>query len=103
MIAESLGIPAANIFVEGDALHSNENVIYGLRLAQKLGFKNVAVATDPYQSLFIKKFVLKNKMEVALLPLSVDSIPIFKEIELPKIDAQKVFVQNFVPLKDRKQ
>ena len=103
MIAESLGIPAANIFVEGDALHSDENVIYGLKLALKLGFKNVAVATDPYQSLFLKKFVVKNKMEVALLPLSVDSMPIYKDIELPKVDSRKVFVENFVPLKDRKQ
>ncbi len=103
MIAEALGIPAENIFVEGDALHSNENVIYGLRLALKLGFSNVAVATDPYQSLFLKRFVMKNKMKVALLPLSVDSMPIYRDIELPKVDSRKVFVENFIPLKDRKQ
>ncbi len=103
MIAEAWGIPAEKTFVEGNALHSTENVIYGLQLAKALGFTNVAVATDPFQSLFLKRFVYRKKLNVSMLPLSVDSMPVYNSFELPKVQAEKVFVENFIPLKNRKK
>lgn len=101
MIAEAWGIPAQNTFVEGNALHSIENVIYGLQLADSLGFKHVAVATDPFQSLLLQKQTKQEKIYIALLPMSMKLIQFYSQVTLPKIDAERALVKNFVPLKYR--
>lgn len=47
LMAEAMGIPPHHTFIEDKALHSSENVAYGIQLAHHLGFKNIAIATDP--------------------------------------------------------
>ena len=58
--ADSLGISSENTFSETEAEHSTENVIYSLKIAKKMGFKKIAVATDPYQAIMLKSFIQKN-------------------------------------------
>ncbi len=41
----ALGVPAARIVLERDALHSDENVYYSLLLARQLGYDRLAVAS----------------------------------------------------------
>lgn len=101
IIADSLGIPSTNTFSEENALHSTENITYGLQMASSLGFKKVAVATDPYQSIFLSSMYEKISPSLAFLPLNVDSINSFKKL-LPYVNVKAAFVQNFIPLEKRK-
>jgi len=103
--AESLGIPAANTFAETKAEHSTENIYNGVQLARKLGFKKIALATDPFQNAMLSSFV-KRRLK------GVDAIPvIFKRIfkdkneytQLPKVNVEIAHVdeRQFIPLHAR--
>ncbi len=41
-----LGVPPERIVLERDALHSDENVYYSLRIAEQLGFATLAIASN---------------------------------------------------------
>ncbi|MBI9052936.1 MAG: YdcF family protein [Bacteroidales bacterium] len=43
MYGKALGIPPENIYTETNAEHSVENVYYSFQIAQKLGFKKIAL------------------------------------------------------------
>jgi len=47
----ALGVPADRIYVEPDALHTDENVFNSLRIAQKKGFTRLGVASERSQAL----------------------------------------------------
>jgi hypothetical protein len=57
--AQALGVPAQHIFYDTLARHSTENVYYSYLLAKQLGFKELALATDPFQSIMLKTFTRK--------------------------------------------
>ena len=101
IMADSMGIPSRNIFVESRAEHSSENVDFGIRLARQLGFKKIAVATDPFQSHFIKRFLDVCKIKVALVPFPLQMMPLYQKRTVPHIDARDAFVKNFVPIEKR--
>lgn len=101
IMADSMGIPSRHTFIEDKALHSNENVVYGLALAQSMGFKNVAVATDPIQMMVLKKYTRDNHAHVSMLPFSIKSMAAYYKAPFPKVNAEDAFVENFVPLKQR--
>jgi hypothetical protein len=42
----ALGVPADRIFLESNALHTDENMFYSLQIARAQGFRTVAVASD---------------------------------------------------------
>lgn len=46
----ALGVPADRVHREPEALHTDENVAYSLRLAETLGVDTVAVASDSWQA-----------------------------------------------------
>lgn len=100
MIAEKMGVPAQHIFSEIKAQHSKENVYYGWLMAQQMGFKKIALASDPYQALFLKGFVEKNMPGMGILPISIDSLKYFSAA-VPTVDAANAFVKNFTPLNKR--
>ncbi len=100
LIAEAMGVPAQNVFAETKAEHGKENVYYSWLMAQKLGFKKVALAADPYQAFFLEGFIETNLPEMGILPIAVDSL---KKLYLPvpAIDPSPAFVKDFVPLNKR--
>lgn len=100
-ISARMSIPSQHTFAETRALHSTENIDYGLQLADSLGFKKVAVATDPFQTFFLERHVKKNHLPVALLPFDLDSFKAYEHLFLPFYDARGVQIPNFVPLKER--
>lgn len=100
MIAEKMGVPQQNIFSEIKAEHSKENVYYGWLMARKMGFKKIALATDPYQALFLKGFIEKNMPDMGILPISVDSLKYFSP-PVPVVDASTALVRDFIPLNKR--
>lgn len=103
MIADSLGIPTQHTFVEAEAQHSTENVEYGYALAQKLGFCKIAVATDPFQNLFLKNFAGRHNVPLPFLSFSIDSMPEYTKQSIPRVNHEDAYVMNFIPLKDREQ
>ncbi|MBA3705825.1 MAG: YdcF family protein [Bacteroidetes bacterium] len=98
--ADSLGISSVNTFSEIKAEHSTENVIYSLQLAKKMGFKRIAVATDPYQAIMLKNFIKRKCPEVEVITIEYNKIHL-KTSPWPDIDASSAYVNNFVPLGDR--
>jgi len=103
IMADSMGIPTRHTFIEDKALHSNENVFYGVKLASSMCFKNIAVATDPIQTFIIKKITQKKYQQISFLPFNFTAMPGFYKGSIPKINASDAFVENFVPLKQREQ
>lgn len=102
MIAEAMGVPAANVFAESKAEHGKENVYYSWLLAQKLGFKKVALAADPYQAFFLEGFIQTNLPDMGILPMAVDSLKKYY-LPLPRIDPSATYVKDFVPLNEREK
>ena len=100
LIAEAMGVPAEHVFAETKAEHGKENVYYSYLMAQKLGFKKVALAADPYQAFFLEGFIQTNLPDMGILPIAVDSL---KKLYLPvpAINASPAFVKDFVPLNKR--
>ncbi len=101
LYAQALGVPKEHILTETQAEHSSENLYYSYQLAQENGFKRIAIATDPFQARFLKRFVKKMKgVQIDFLPIQYDVIR-NKDLNTPTIDAQQAFVQDFESLPDR--
>ena len=98
--AEAIGIPRKNLFTEEKAEHSTENVYYSYRIARELGFTKIALATDPYQTSYMRKFIRNFELPVYLLPTVLDTLRILDMPE-PKIDVSNTIQANFVKLSDR--
>jgi len=86
LYSQALGIPKENIYTEEKAEHSTENVYYSYYLCKKYGFKNIALATDPYQTNNLNRYIIKNNFDIKILPIQFDSVVILKTKE-PVIDA----------------
>ena len=98
IFADSLGIPPSHTFAETQALHSNENVYFGFKMAHSLGFKKVALATDPFQSWMYELFSKTYKDGLPRLPLALSRLRGFNK-PLPPINAQAALVKDFIPVK----
>jgi uncharacterized SAM-binding protein YcdF (DUF218 family) len=101
--AKQMGIPEEHIFVEDSAEHSTENLFYGLALCHRLGFKKVAVATDPFQSGMIAFLTNRDKLPVDFIPAMVETVAVkyWKTFQF-NINDKAAFREDFVPLVERK-
>ncbi|MBI1288032.1 MAG: YdcF family protein [Flavobacteriales bacterium] len=99
--AEKLGIPAEHIFTEERAEHSTENVFYSYYMAKDLGFRNIALATDPFQTKMVKSFAKKKKLDIAYVPAIFDTIHAYYADVTATIDPTWAEVDNFVALPER--
>lgn len=101
--AVALGIPKEHIYSETRAEHSTENVYYSYKLAGKLGFKTIAIASDPFQTRLLRKFT-RNKVSntIGLIPMVMDSIAALEpEMKDPEINPEKAYQMDFVNIKNR--
>ena len=103
LIAQKLGVPCDNIFIERNAESSLQNIAYGKKLAQTMGFERIAVATDPFQMIYLKQYLSKNEPDIAKLTMNLDSLKTWykNKTTLPSINTSIAYVEDFVPLKDR--
>jgi uncharacterized SAM-binding protein YcdF (DUF218 family) len=101
MYMKELGIASNHIFCETKAEHSTENVVYSLRMAEKLGFKKIAIATGPFQSAFLSTYVEEHSLPVSFIPLSLISLGDADPVILPTIDPSAASVDGFISLLDR--
>lgn len=100
LYAEAAGVPGKNIFTEEKAEHSTENVWYSWKMAKALGFKRIALATDPYQSGMLRGLIKDYTPDVMSLPIQFEKIDASNKI-LPPIDPTSAHVSPFVALPDR--
>lgn len=102
LYAQALGIPKDHIFTEEKAEHTTENIYYSYYLAKEMGFKNIALATDPYQTNNLHSFLKKYKLEIKVLPIQYDTMYVMVRNE-PKINSTWALVDtaSFVSIKNR--
>ncbi|MCV9385350.1 YdcF family protein [Reichenbachiella ulvae] len=105
MYAQELGIPDSVIYTEIRAEHSTENIYYGYKKAQNLGFKKVALATDPFQASMLEDFI-KEKIsnEVGIIPFVIDTMTTLNtdSLQLSITDRDSLaYDQDFVSIEDR--
>lgn len=98
--ATQLGIPKEHIFLESHAEHSTENLYYSHKLAKLLGFKKIALATDPFQSKLLHRYAKQHFIKISYIPAVMDSV-VGQNIPDPIIDKEKLKVKNFVSLPER--
>ena len=103
LYAVALGIPRGHVFSETRAEHSTGNVYYSYKLALNLGFKKIALASDPFQTRMLRKFTReKVSASIDLIPMVEDYLPA-KEAEMkdPVINPGSAYQENFISLKKR--
>lgn len=100
VMADSLGIPSDRTFSETKAEHSTENVYYSWKMAQALGFRKIALATDPFQSRMLKSFVKRYCPGVKSIPIVFEKLEMDSQV-LPAIDTTSAYVVDFVSIMKR--
>jgi len=101
MYAIASGIPEQHVFSETKAEHSTENLVYSYRMAKKMGFEKIAVATDPGQAGSLKTYAWDYSMPVVFIPIVYDSLRRFAIDTAIHIDPSSAFVSGFVALPQR--
>jgi uncharacterized SAM-binding protein YcdF (DUF218 family) len=99
--AKQLGIPEESIFTEEQAEHSTENVYYSYYMAKDLGFKKIALATDPFQSKMVRSFAKKKKLDLKYIPAIFDTVHAYYSDVRIRIDPTWAEVEDFVSLTER--
>lgn len=104
LYGEKLGIPKENIYTEIKAEHSTENIYYSWKKSRKLGFSNIALASDPFQTRMLRRFTRKLVSEdVAFIPIVYDTLKQLQAINPdPVIDYKKAYVVDFKALPKKK-
>ncbi len=102
LYAKEIGIPDSNIFIESKAKHSTENIYFSYKKAKKLGFDKIALASDPFQSGLLKRFIRKNvDPSIGVIPFVFDSLKIVENNldELNILDSI-AYEPNFISIKE---
>lgn len=100
LYAQKLGIPKEHIYYDTLARHSTENAYYSYLLAKQLGFKTVALATDPFQSALLKRFTISRfSTTMYHLPFVMDSVKAYSNLS-PVIDPSSARKNDFVSIMD---
>lgn len=95
LYAEALGTPKEHIYIEDKAEHSTENIYNSYLLAKKLGFKKIAVASDPFQSNLLMRFTKRRfKLPIAHIPYVIPILSTIDDVS-PKINPDSAKVDNF--------
>jgi hypothetical protein len=103
LYAEAIGIPKEHIFAEAKAEHSTENLYYSFKKAKQLGFKKIALASDPFQTKLLRKFARKKiSDEIEFIPFVKDTLKAMEPSMVdPEIDYKKAFKQDFKSITGR--
>ena len=103
LYAEAIGIPRKHIYTEIKAEHSTENIYYSYQRARQLGFKKIALASDPFQTKMLTQYTFsKVSPEVAFLPIVFDTLKAMEpQMTDPGINYQKAYNKDFVSITKR--
>jgi uncharacterized SAM-binding protein YcdF (DUF218 family) len=103
MYAVAIGIPKDHIYTETKAQHSTENIYYSYKKAKKIGFQNIALASDPFQTKMLKSFIRRKlNRDVDIIPFVNDTLKAMQpEMVDPAINYNEAYMDGFVSLPDR--
>ena len=99
--AQKLGIPKEHIFYDTLARHSVENLYYSYLLAKQLGFKSLALATDPFQSGLLKSYIRRRfGTPIYRLPFITDTLAAYNHLNpvLEKSEYRPLKQKDFVSI-----
>lgn len=98
LYAQELGVAKEHIFYDTLAKHSTENVYYSYKLAKHLGFKRLALATDPFQSVMLKGFTRKRFQSfIQHIPIIFDLIKPMNNLN-PDINESIAYKPSFISI-----
>jgi uncharacterized SAM-binding protein YcdF (DUF218 family) len=100
IMADSLGIPSDKTFSETKAEHSTENIYYSWKMAKAMGFKKIALATDPFQAGTLRRFIKKYCPDMQPIPIIMGTLDLNHRV-LPGINDSSAFVKDFVSITER--
>jgi uncharacterized SAM-binding protein YcdF (DUF218 family) len=103
MYAIALGIPKEHVFSETRAEHSTENIYYSHLKAKQLGFRKVALASDPFQTKLLRRFTRRRVgKDVAMLPMVLDTMKMLQaSMADPTIDFTPAYKNDFISIKQK--
>ena len=103
LYGEAIGIPRENIFTETKAEHSTENVYYSYHKAKKLNFNHIALATDPFQTKMLRRFVRKKvSKDIDCIPIVFDTLKTMESTMIdPIINFDSLKVKDFKSLPEK--
>ena len=103
LYGEAIGIPHENIFTETKAEHSTENIYYSYQKAKKLNFNHIALATDPFQTKMLRKFVRKKvSKDIDCIPMVLDTLKTMESTMIdPTINFDTLKVKDFISLPEK--
>jgi len=102
--AQKLGIPKEHIFYDTLARHSVENLYYSYLLAKQLGFKSLALATDPFQSGLLKSYIRRRfGTPIYRLPFITDTLAAYNHLNpvLEKSEYRPLKQKDFVSITEQ--
>jgi DUF218 domain len=103
LYAVKMGIPKEKIFIEPYAKHSTENIYNSLCIAEELGFKTIAIATDPVQGFLLTNYTQRiRNQKIEYLNLQPKYIRHRKFVTEPKINFWLAYNDDYVPLTEKK-
>ncbi|SHJ71781.1 Uncharacterized SAM-binding protein YcdF, DUF218 family [Reichenbachiella agariperforans] len=103
LYAQALGVPDSVIYTEIRAEHSTENIYYSHKKANNLGFKKIALVTDPFQSKMLKSFIKKRvDPEIGIIPFVYDTLSMLNvdSVQVTIVDST-AYNPDFVSIKER--
>jgi uncharacterized SAM-binding protein YcdF (DUF218 family) len=101
--ARALGVPAEHVYTEPMAEHSTENIYYGYKKGRSLGFKKIALASDPFQTKMLASFAAKKLGDdIGLIPMVYDSLQLaMNQVGAINLNLDSLEVKPFRSLKER--
>ena len=99
----ALGVPADRIWLEEDALHTDENMYFSLRIARALGFHSIAVASQKGHAAWSCR-MLEDWGQTACGAFSVDMSAVLALHPLARLGAVRTAaVAGWQPLAERER
>ncbi len=99
-----LGVPADKIWLETDALHTDENVYYSMKLARKLGFEDLAIASNGGHAAFACKMMLNWGHPCVGMALDVQELETFMPARFAELHALRARrVEAWMDLDEREE
>jgi vancomycin permeability regulator SanA len=100
--AKEIGIPEKHIYGETKAEHSTENLYYSYMLAKKLGFKKIALATDPYQAKQLAVFAKrKMKRDIDIIPVDFEKLEHMNVYPVRNLEISQAKAEDFTSITER--
>lgn len=102
----ALGVPADRVFLEPRALHTDENIAYALRIADRHGFVSIAIVSDAVQTVGTCQMVrMWSEQERTCLPAPMDYNLVRARLAmgLPEARSEPVPESEWAPLDEREQ